>query len=59
MIGDNVDMFANVNIIGGVKIGNNAIIGAGAVVVRDVPENAVVAGVPAKVIRYRTDVAEG
>ena len=59
VIGDNVTMCANVNIIGGVKIGNNAIIGAGAVVVRDVPENAVVAGVPAKVIRYRTDAAEG
>ena len=38
-----------------VCIGRHAIIGAGAVVVDDVPNNAVVAGNPARVIRYRTD----
>ena len=52
-IGDNVWIFAGAKILGPVKIGNNAVIGANAVVTKDVPDNAVVAGVPAKIIRYR------
>lgn len=39
-------------ILAGIKIGKNAIIGAGSVVTKDVPENAVVAGNPAKIFRY-------
>ena len=50
-IGDNVWVGSNVTILQGITIGNGAIIGANAVVVHDVPENTVVAGVPAKVIR--------
>lgn len=50
-IGNNVMLGANVNIIGDITIGNNVIIGAGSVVVKDVPDNCVVAGNPAKVIR--------
>ncbi|OKH54926.1 serine acetyltransferase [Calothrix sp. HK-06] len=50
-IGNNVDIGSNVVIIGAVTIGDNAVIGAGSVVVKDVPENAVVVGNPAKVIR--------
>ncbi|WP_225047670.1 sugar O-acetyltransferase [Lacticaseibacillus kribbianus] len=42
---------ANVTVLPGVTIGENAIVGAGAVVTKDVPANTVVAGVPAKVIR--------
>jgi len=38
----------------GLSIGNNAIIGAGALVINDVPENAVVGGVPAKILSFRS-----
>lgn len=50
-IKNNVWIGGNVCILGGVVIGNNAIIGAGSVVDHDVPDNAVVVGNPAKVIR--------
>lgn len=42
-------------IMGGVHIGTGAVVGAGAIVTKDVPPYAVVAGVPAKVIKYRFD----
>lgn len=41
-------------IIGNVHIGNNVIIGAGSVVVKDVPDNAVVVGNPARIIKYNS-----
>ena len=50
-IGKNVWIGANATILPGVTIGDGAIVAAGAVVNRDVPENTVVGGVPAKVIR--------
>lgn len=49
-IGNNVTIGANVVIIGNIIIGDNVIIGAGSVVVKDVPDNCVVAGNPAKVL---------
>ena len=52
VIGNNVTIGANVCVIGNVKIGNNVTIGAGSVVVKDVPNNAIVAGNPARIIRY-------
>lgn len=51
-IGDNVILGANVCIIGNITIGNNVIVGAGSVVVKDVPDDCVVAGNPAKIIRF-------
>ncbi len=54
-IGDNVYLGCNVTIIGRIHIGNNVDIGAGTVVVKDVPDNAVVVGNPAKVIRMKDD----
>ena len=47
---DNVFIGCNTTILSGVKIGPNAIIGAGSIVTKDVPPNSVVAGNPAKVI---------
>ena len=52
-IGDDVWLGARAIILGGVTIGNGAIVGAGAVVTKDVPEYAIIGGNPAKVIRYR------
>jgi len=54
-VGDNVCLCTGAKVIGDVKIGNNVIIGAGAVVVKDIPDNAIVVGVPAKVISMDGD----
>lgn len=51
-IGDNCWIGAGAIICPGVKIGDNVVVGAGSVVVKDVPSNVVVAGNPAKTIRY-------
>ncbi|MBE6229436.1 MAG: hypothetical protein E7119_02460 [Bacteroidales bacterium] len=51
IIGDNVTLGATVTIIGDVHIGNNVIIGAGTVVVKDIPDNCVVVGNPARIIK--------
>lgn len=50
-IGNGVWIGAHATILSGVTVGDNAIIAAGAVVTKDVPENVVVAGVPAKIIK--------
>ena len=50
-IGKNVWIGANAVVLPGVAIGDHAVIAAGAVVTKDVPANAVVGGIPAKVIR--------
>ena len=52
-VGSNVWIGYGAQILRGVSVGDNAIIGASAVVTKDVPANAVVAGVPARVIRMR------
>ena len=52
-IGDHVGLGPGVKIIGNITIGNNVFIAANAVVVKDVPDNCIVGGVPAKIIKYR------
>ena len=53
VIGNDVWVGSNVNIIEGVTINDGAIVAAGAVVTKDVPPYAIVAGIPAKIIKYR------
>lgn len=58
IVGNDVYIGNNVIILPGVTIGNNVIIGAGAVVSRDIPNNSLVVGVPAKVIKTADDYLE-
>ncbi|MEW8321979.1 MAG: hypothetical protein AB2606_04985 [Candidatus Thiodiazotropha taylori] len=51
IIGNNVDIGSGAKIIGNLTIGDNCIIGANAVVVKDTPPNVVVAGIPANIIK--------
>lgn len=51
IIENGVKICSGAVVIGPVRIGDNAVIGANAVVLTDVPKNTVVAGVPAKIIR--------
>lgn len=51
IVGDNVWIGADVTIIGGVTIGNNTVIGAGSVVIKDVPANVVAVGNPCRIVR--------
>lgn len=59
IIEDNVTIGPNVCIIGDIRIGHDSIIGAGSVVVKDVPPYAVVAGNPARIIKVLTNVIGG
>ena len=58
-VGHNCWIGANSTINAGVNIGDNVVIGAGAVVTKDVPDSVVVAGVPARIIRRLDDNDEG
>jgi acetyltransferase-like isoleucine patch superfamily enzyme len=51
-IGNRVSIGTSATILGGITVGDNAIVGAGSVVTKDVPENAIVAGNPARIKRY-------
>jgi len=57
VIENDVWIGSNALVMGGIKIGDGAIVAAGAVVTNDVPPYAIVGGVPAKIIRYRFDEA--
>lgn len=50
-VGDNVYIGINCTLLPGVTIGSNVVIGAGSVVTRDVPDNCVAAGVPARIVK--------
>lgn len=52
-VGDNVDFGVGSVVVGGVRIGSNVTIGANSVVTKDVPDNCVAAGAPARVIRFK------
>lgn len=55
IIEDNVVVAAGAIIIGKVHVGSDSVVGAGSVVTKDVPEQTVVAGVPARVLRGKVD----
>lgn len=58
VVGDNVYFGNNVIVLPGVTIGSNVVIGAGAVVTKDIPDNCVAAGVPARVIKTAEEYFE-
>ena len=58
VIGNNVHIGVRASVLPGVKIGNNVIIGAGSIVTHDVPDNSIVAGIPAKIIESTNEYAK-
>lgn len=54
-VGNDVWLGANVIVTAGCKIGSHVIIAAGAVVTKDIPDYAIVGGVPAKILKYRNE----
>ena len=57
IVGDNVYIGPGAKLVGKVKVGNNVAIGANCVVTKDIPDNAVVAGVPGRVLSYDGSVS--
>ncbi|WP_067149403.1 serine acetyltransferase [Pseudotamlana agarivorans] len=55
VIGNNVKLYTNCTVIGGITIGDNCIIGAGSVVIKDVPANSTVVGNPGRIINKLKD----
>ncbi|MGI2178561.1 serine O-acetyltransferase [Shewanella frigidimarina] len=53
IIGDNVFIATGAKLLGSIKVGNNCVIGANTVVIHDVPDNCVVAGIPGKILIQR------
>jgi serine O-acetyltransferase len=55
VLGDNVYVGGGAKVLGDIRIGSNVVIGANSVVLKSVPDNCVVAGIPAKIIRENVD----
>lgn len=58
IIKDNVKILCGAKVLGNITMENNSIAGANAVVIKDVPENAIVGGVPAKILKYKESTNE-
>ena len=56
IIGENVFIGAGACILGGITIGNNVSVGANAVVIESVPDDVVVVGIPAKIVKVKVDI---
>ena len=56
VLGDDVDIYANAVIFGGIHIGNDVKIGAGTVVNKDVPDHCTVVGNPMRIISHEKDM---
>lgn len=56
IIGNRVKICAGAIVVGNVELGDDCVVGAGAVVTKDVPKGAIVAGVPAKIIKIKDDI---
>jgi len=56
VVGDDSWLGVGVIVLDGVRIGEGAVVGAGSVVTNDIPDNAIAVGVPARVIKMRTDL---
>lgn len=54
-VGENVWIGCGVKVLKGVTIGDGAVVGAGSVVTKDIPSNAIAVGIPATILRFRTD----
>lgn len=59
VIEDDVLLGANAVVLEGVRVGRGAVVAAGAIVIEDVPENAVVAGIPARIIKMKDEKSRG
>ena len=57
-IGNNVRIYAGAKVLGNITVGDDVIIGANAVVVKDVPSHSIVVGVPATIIKKRSSIYE-
>ena len=57
-VGNNVLIGAGAKILGPVKIGNNVVVGANAVVLKDLPDNVLAVGVPAKIIKENINIKD-